>query len=690
MRLNDQQIKAASHEKGPALVIEGPGSGKTTVILARTACLVIESGINLENILTLTFNRAARHEMENRFKMIFGSDMGDEVHFSTIHSFCNKVVSDYEKRKGKRFIRIEGNEGTKDNKRNIIRNIHKQINGTTLNDDELENLINDIGFVKNRMMQSIEGFDSTIKNFMDIFKAYDEYKKSNLYMDFDDMLVYAYRILGVCPDILSRYRNKYRYLQVDEGQDLSKIQFEILKILVQPGKNNLFIVADDDQSIYGFRGAEPQYIMDIKRQFKGCKLYKLENNYRSTGNIVEISSRFIRTNKSRYDKNHRTENNSGADPVIVRTEDEGTQLSFIADTINEILKRGEKYTVGILYRNNLSSIQIVDALERDNISFRIKQSKLFFFKHWVVQDVLAFLNFSMDQTNAASFMRIYYKMNRYISKSMIEYALNSGYKESFIDGLLKCDEVRSYQKRDLAGLKHEFKRLVRKRPLHALEYIENDFCYLASVEDYCRNTGLSKDYFYGLFGILKRIARKYSSISLFLERLKQLELIFEEGGSGNGKPFAYLTTIHSSKGLEYDCVIMADLNNSEIPGQRSLDLLRRENDSSILEEERRLFYVGMTRAREYLYLVCPESKNGSAEPVSSFINEIAVCMSGKMMDEISEGVIVRHSRYGKGVIASISKDSIAGTILEIDFNGKRRKLDFAVCMENQMLSFGEG
>jgi DNA helicase II / ATP-dependent DNA helicase PcrA len=689
MNINEQQKMAASHGKGPALVLAGPGSGKTTVILARCAYLVMEAGVDLDNILTLTFNRAARHEMENRYKMIFGSDFGDRNHFSTIHSFCNMVVRDYEIRQGQRFVRIEGNDETKDKKRNILRSIYREINDTAPNDDELENLINDIGFVKNRMLKNLEGFDSATRNFKEIFAVYEKHKKTNLYMDYDDMLVYAYHILGRCPDILSRCRNRYRYLQVDEGQDLSKIQFEILKLLVQPGRNNLFIVADDDQSIYGFRGAEPQYIMDIERQFDDCKLYKLENNYRSAGSIVEISSRFIKANRDRYDKDHRTENESGINPVIVRPQDEAGQLSFITHKINETLEKDENHIIGVLYRNNLSSIEIADTLEKNNISFKIKQNKLFFFRHWVVQDILAFLNFAIDQTNADAFMRIYYKMNRYISKTMIEYAKNSGYEQSLIDGIIECDEVTSYQKRDLAGLRNEFKRLARKKSFHALEYIEDDFNYRKSIKEYCENTGLSKEYFYELLGILKRIAKEYTAVPLFIERLRHLERIFEKGSWGNGRPEVELTTIHSSKGLEYDCVIMADLYNCEIPGQRSLDLLRREDDGSLVEEERRLFYVGMTRAKEYVYLVCPENRNNTAEPGSLFVNEVAACINGRMLNEISEGVIARHTRYGRGVITAVIEDSSAGTILEIDFKGKRRKLDLAVCMENGLLSFGE-
>ena len=335
IKLNEQQKQAIAHVKGPALVLSGPGSGKTTVIAARTAYLVMEIGVNPENILTLTFNRAARHEMEHRFTRVFGRDINKKAYFSTFHSFCNLLVRQYEKRQGRRFKRIEGSEDLNSNKREILRNIYLQINESNINDDQLEDLINEISLVKNKMLKDLNGINFKTRNFVHIFNAYEEYKRTNLFMDFDDMLTYAYAILNKCPDILMHYKNRYKYIQVDEGQDLSKIQFEILKMLVDPKDCNLFIVADDDQSIYGFRGAEPQYILEVEQKFEGCRLYRLEKNYRSTRNIVDVSSEFIRKNQKRYNKNHRTDNNFRSDPFIISAKDETDQQNLIIKIIKE-------------------------------------------------------------------------------------------------------------------------------------------------------------------------------------------------------------------------------------------------------------------------------------------------------------------------------------------------------------------
>ncbi len=687
IKLNEQQIQAVTHIKGPALVLSGPGSGKTTVIAARTAYLAMEAGIHSESILTLTFNRAARYEMEHRFNRAFGSEFNKKPCFATLHSFCNRVVRHYERRQGRRFKRIEENEELNDSKRVILKNIYRQINERNINDDQLEDLINEIGLVKNRMLKDFDGISFKTRNFIYIFNAYEDYKRDNLLMDFDDMLTYAYAILNKFPDILMHYKNRYKYIQVDEGQDLSKIQFEILKMLVEPKDGNIFIVADDDQSIYGFRGAEPGYILEIEQLFEGCCLYRLENNYRSSRNIVEISSEFIKRNHRRYHKEHRTDKDYKYDPFIIGAKDETDQQDLIVKIIKEKLEEDKNMNIAVLFRNNLSSVTIIDALDRNGINFNVRQNRLYFFNHWLVQDILAFMRFSLNQADSEAFERIYYKMNRFISKSMVEYAFASGYDESVIDGILKFEGLKPYQRKTLIELKIEFKRLAGWNPVKVLEYIENDFRYFDGIREYCEYTGVSIEYLYGLFGIMMTIAHRCESVSLFLARLEELERIVERAGDGKRGGNVTLTTLHSSKGLEFDCVIMADLNNMEIPGQYALSRLRKESDNPEIEEERRLFYVGMTRAREYLYLIWPQVRNGMKEPRSLFIDEMEECLNKKARDELKTGMVVRHSKFGEGIVIAVHRQNDSGIWVEIDFEGIIRKLDLKTCMENRLLEF---
>lgn len=682
INLNNQQKEAVTHTRGPALVLAGPGSGKTTVITSRTAYLILEIKVKPENILTMTFNKAAAIEMEKRFNNIFGGIADGKVHFSTFHSFCNLVVHDYEKMKGKYLTIIEGNNESRSEKRQILKDIYININGSRINEDELEGLIGEIGIIKNKMIKNIEKFETNIKNFAQIYKNYEEYKRENLLMDFDDMLTFAHAILQRFPNILKRYVDRYNFIQVDEGQDLSMIQFEILKLLVSSKEKNIFLVADDDQSIYRFRGAEPEYILSMEKQFNGCSFYYLSTNYRSTANIVHISSSFIKNNTRRYNKKHSTCNDYKHDPFIVKAKDQSAQYKFIVAKVEEHLSKKNNATLALLYRNNISSIPLAEALDRNGIDFNVKQNKVFFFNHWVVQDILAFLKFSLDQTDADSFWRIYYKMNRYISKAMLEYALQVGYKNSIIDGILKNNEIETYKKMKLLNVKSEFKKLSRKKPFEALNYIEKNFNYFHYVKGYCDDTGLFYDYLYSLFGVLKVMSLKCKKITDYLRRIEEVKELLENPTSGAR---VTMSTIHSSKGLEYDCVMMIDMLNSELPGESAIDLSKEGNKAELLEEERRLFYVGITRAKEYLYLIYPSLKNGFKEEKTIFIDEILDCIKMKSLNDITEGMIVNHKHFGEGVIAAILEENKGSIIVEVDFNGIRRKFDLIMCLEKGIL-----
>lgn len=683
--LDNQQLQAVRHINGPALVLAGPGSGKTTVITVRTAFLVFDAGIDPENILTLTFNKAAQLEMKRRFDNMFGADIGRNVKFLTLHGFSNGIVGKYEKKCGKTLTRIEGDDDSAINKRAILRMLYQKINSSNINDDELENLISEIGFVKNRMIKDLREFEYTTRNFPLVYKAYEEYKKANLCIDFDDMLACAFSILKSRPDILSYYRDRYRYIQVDEGQDLSKIQFEIIKLLMNKKEGNIFVVADDDQSVYGFRGADPRYIMNFQNEFRNCTVYRLEKNYRSTGNIVETSSRFIRKNKNRYDKNHKTDNGYGHDPYIVFVRDEKEQLKFIVENLKEHIKKGRN--VAVLYRNNISSVVIADMLDRNGIPFSVRQGRLFFFSHWMVQDVLAFFRFALNPFDVESFSRIYYKMNRYISKAMLEYAERNDLHKPVLDRLLDSGAIKPYQRETVAELKKEFEKLSKIHPVQGLKYIERNFRYFESVKQYCENTGLCFDYIYSLFGVLSAVAEKCPAVPDLLNRMEELQKLLENPDNSVSGKRVTLSTMHSSKGLEYDTVFMVDLIEKEIPGAKAAELAEKNHDFSALEEERRLFYVGMTRAREYLYLVCPAEKNGETAESSVFISEVASVMNEKSRNKICKGIVLKHKRFGEGVVVAVTEKKGTGIILDVDFGGNRRKLDFSICLKNGLISF---
>ena len=683
IRLNPEQIQAVGCVAGPALVLAGPGSGKTTVVTARTAFLCRVAGVQPSQILTMTFNRAAAQEMEERFERVFGSLVSHKIRFFTIHGFCNRVLYMYERRQGQTFHRIESEENEGGRER-ILREIYQNINHGRPSEEELETLSSEIGLVKNGMVRDMETIGPTTRNFRLIYKAYEDFKRGHRYIDFDDMLTCAYTILRKCPDILRYYRNRYRYIQVDEGQDLSKIQFEILSLLAGRENPNLFIVADDDQSIYGFRGAAPQYILNFSDRYADCRIFRLEANYRSSRDIVELSSRFIRKNRNRYDKDHHTDNPAVCAPRIVAVKDESEQVDFILRTLRGLEAETPGLTAALIYRNNLSSVVLADALERSGIDFCVRQSRLHFFSHWVVQDVRAMLRFARNQMDAEAFGVIYYKIKRYISRVMIEHANAVPCRESYIDALLDYPSLQPYQQRQLSQLKDEFRLLARLKPRQALDMIESGFRYGEYMQEYCEKTRSSGAAVAGMYDILRCIAGGCSSIDGFLERLDQLEEMFRSGEFAGKRSKLTLTTMHSAKGLEFDCVFLLDLISDEIPGADPAGA--GSAGDMALEEERRLFYVGMTRAKKYLYLVHPRRRGDVPEAPSVFVTEAAECLHMHTRPKVDEGMAVHHRKFGDGVVKSVSRQG-GSTMLVVVFGDTEHTLDYNLCMSSGLLSF---
>jgi len=682
--LDNNQKEVVRHIKGPALVLAGPGSGKTTVITARTFFLITECNINPDEILTLTFNRAAQREMDNRFAHIFGDWVSNKPKFSTFHSFCLSILRDYGKTRGCRFRLIEGLTGDNLPGRTVIlKNIYEKINETAAGEEDIEILGNEIGYVKNKMITDFAGLSLKTREFEKIYAAYEKYKRENLYIDFDDMLTHCLAILDKCPDILLNCKKRYKYIQVDEGQDLSKIQFEILKRLFPPEEDNFLIVADDDQSIYGFRGAEPRYMFELGQYYKGLKIFRLENNYRSSANLVGLSSKFIKKNKIRFDKSHKTGNPPFADPVIKEAEDEYEQLKFIEENVKKHLSHG--HTVAVLYRNNLTSVPIAEMLKRKGIPFVLRQNRVHFFRHWAVQDIAAFLRFSLDPYDYETFARIYYKLYPRITRAMMENALEK-HGLPVIESLIRTNETDPFKITGLKDLMKKFGNLSEMRPLRALKYIEDEFRYFGNIRSYCDYKGVSVEYVYNLFGVLKTISSSCRSIPEFLALMDDLKMMFEDSinFTSNGNNPVSLITLHSAKGVEFDAVMMVDLVNREIPGENIIKNGTGKDENAV-EEERRLFYVGMTRAKRWLYLVYPRYVNEMKEFRSAFVNEVVSILNEKLSDSIAEGRTIHHRNYGKGVISSVSRKHGA-TVIEVYFGGKIRSLDLYVCLENGIIS----
>ena len=597
MNLSKEQKKAISHIEGPALVLAVPGAGKTTVLIHRTANLILNN-ISSEKILSITFSKASAYDMKHRFNKLYGDISNIPVHFSTIHSFAYSLIREYAFKNRIRYTFIEDNRKEL-NKYNILKRIYCCINNDYITEDKLESLINSIGYIKNMLITPEEFtslFKSDIKSFKDIFNNYEKYKRIHNLIDFDDMLTLSLEFLQKDKYLLNKYRNKYDYIQIDEGQDTSKAQMEIIKTIAYP-KNNLFIVADDDQSIYGFRGAYPKGLFDFNKIYKNGKVFYMEQNYRSSKNIVSICNKFIKQNTLRYNKNIFTQN-SFVEPInIIKVNTLEEQYEYL---VNELTQKNNYNNSAILYRNNISAIGIIEYLERNNIPFNMRDIRIKFFNHWVVQDILNFFTLAKNTSNIESFEKIYFKMKGFISKKQLNYIKTFNYNHSVFDRLLDYPGLSRFYKKNFLELKIDFKKLSKIKPYDGICYIEKNLEYEDYLRESCMKLGHTLDSLKSILHFMKIIASKSKDLNAFVGRLKYLEYLCIQ--SKNIKNGITLSTIHSAKGLEFENVYIIDLIEGDFPNTNSIDEFQKGYIDA-LEEERRLFYVGMTRAKKHLSLI---------------------------------------------------------------------------------------
>lgn len=607
MNLTSSQLKAVKHFEGPAIVLAVPGAGKTTMILHRTKKL-IECGVDPKSILTITFSKAQALDIEMRYR-----SMGDDrnVYFSTIHAFCYSIVRDYSKKAGKSLSLIDSNMKKK---YEILRDIYRDVNKIYPTEERVETAISEVGYCKN-MMISPNSFAKSKRcdtdNFVKFYESYEKFKRDKSLIDFDDMINMSYEILKNDVAIRNKYRNRFKFIQLDEGQDTSKSQFQVLKYLAKP-KDNLFVVADDDQSIYGFRGANTEELFKLQEEYPNIVTFYMEENFRSTRNIVNIANIFIAQNEKRFDKTVVTDNPFNKPVSIIKVKDPKDQYTFIE---KEISKGDED--VAVLYRNNLSSIGLVEYFERKNYNFNIKDKKTKFFSHFITKDILDILNFSKDLSNIDLYEKFYFKLDGYISKRHIEYLKKHRGKNIF--NILKdYPDLPNYYNKNINKLLTGFKKISRVDVYEAIDYIDKEMGYgnylRENAKRFMETVETLNEYLY----YLKLIAKSTKSLELFIGRLKSLEYDLLKPKDSNAK--LTFSTIHSAKGLEFSKVFVVDLYEGRLPSSSSIDSL--SEDKGLFEEERRLFYVAMTRAKRELYLMYSNYTNGMKNELSSFVSDL--------------------------------------------------------------------
>lgn len=604
VNLNDQQMEAVSFDRGNALVLSTAGSGKTTVTLARAGRLLYEKKCD-RKILTITFSKAAADDMKERFQLLFGGMYKSKTEFSTIHAFSYKIVRNFYKRKGIDFELLTNNYQVLGE---ILKSYYSQSYFSYVSDEEIENVASSISYADNMMINPSEYKDYGIetKGFDKIYEMYKMYKAKNRLIDFDDMLLYAHKILLNSNFYRDYIKNTYEYVQIDEMQDTSKIQHEIIKLITC---NNLFMVGDDDQAIYSFRGSSPDFMLQFKDFYPNGKIFYLDNNYRCDKNIVEGARNFIERNKNRYKKSISTDNPRQNEINITRVKSRAEQ----AKLITEALASAGNNSVGILFRYNMSAMILANNLNENNIGFYIKEDKTKFFKSPVLYDILAFLNLALNPKDRDAFSRIYYKSYTYFTKIMCRIVT-----ESSRDDLTVFDILDNYRYFDnyVYDKIHQFRvdinYINKLRPKDAIRFIKIEMEYLSYLERMQDEGRSNLSNSLHIMEILEEIGSYCSNVKEFIEKIKNLRNVIKNA-SENGSSNITLTTIHSAKGLEYDYVYMIDNIEGEFPADRKNMTL--DNYEKSLEEERRVFYVGMTRARKRLNIMIPDKP-------SLFINEL--------------------------------------------------------------------
>ena len=610
--LNAQQSEAVKTVEGPVLLLAVPGSGKTTVLVLRLGYMILNCGIAPENILTVTYTVAATQDMAKRFAGYFGGELAARLEFRTINGICAKIIAYYSRAIGKKPFELVTDEKST---AGILTQIYQQVEQNWPTEADLRNVRTLITYIKNQMLTEKEikalrkqkgsplrAADCDI-NIAAIYERYNRWLREQHLMDYDDQMVYALTILRKVPQVLEHFQEQYRYICVDEAQDTSRIQHTIIALLASKF-DNLFMVGDEDQSIYGFRAACPEALINFEKEHSGAKVLLMEQNYRSGSGIVRAADRFIQKNTLRHAKHMVCADGAAEGPevreVVLKTRRaQYYYLLRVADGCEE--------ETAVLYRNNESAIPVVDLLERNNVPYRIRNAEVGFFTHRTVMDISNIIKLAYDPRDVDAFMAVYYKLGLYLNKETASLVCDLSRRLGLpvLETAIRYADLKPMTLKSLKSIRTHLENMKEERGDQAVSRIVRHMGY----GEYLSNAGIRDSKVY----ILKALGVQTESPSELLERIGYLEDIFRGKESDPDCPFI-LSTIHASKGLEYDTVYLMDVVNGLFPEEVPVSMKYMQPDERrVFEEERRLFYVGMTRAKKRLCVFTTEAKSVLAD-----------------------------------------------------------------------------
>lgn len=698
IQLNTQQKEAVQSVDGPVLLLAVPGSGKTTVLVTRLGYMVYCKGIDPSKILTVTYTVAATKDMAKRFAGYFGNDMAERLEFRTINGICAKIIQYYGKMVGRTAFELVRDEKMT---AGLLSKIYQQVQHEFATESDLKNVRTLITYIKNMMLSEEEILKLDEKEEMKISIIYKEYcrqLREHRLMDYDDQMVYAYTMLRKFPQLLEHFQNLYPYICVDEAQDTSKIQHAIIALLASKTEN-LFMVGDEDQSIYGFRAAYPEALLSFEKNHANARVLLMEDNFRSNASIVEAADRFIQKNTLRHEKHMRATKERMEEIKEISLKSRKAQYSYLMKVAD-----GCTTQTAVLYRDNECVLPLVDLLERNNIPYQMRNAELTFFSHRTVLDVVNIMKLALNPKDTEAFLQVYYKIGTYLRKQeAMRIAEISEEKD-----LPVLDVAADYQ-----GLSGHVIGCVKSVRTHLQNMLQesgdkavNRISQYMGYRDYLNRIGISDS----KLEILRMLGAREESPERLVKRLEELKSIISEKQSDAQCPFI-LSTMHASKGLEYEHVYLIDVVDGILPEQPLQNPKRASKEElQTYEEERRLFYVGVTRAKQQLTLFttnressfCREilgktfiQKNSTkavstnkifsqanpyAQNTTSRMKPVTAEEYKKFKEQLGAGVVVKHKKFGDGVVVSMDEEHV-----QILFGEKLRNLDMRMLIQGGFL-----
>ena len=683
--LNPQQRAAVEAVNGPVLLLAVPGSGKTTVLITRLGYMTRVCGIAPESILTMTYTTAATYEMRSRFAAKFGAELAARMEFRTINGVAARIIALYSRMYGRTPPELLSNES---DTTPLLTQLCQDINHEYPAESTLKDLRTAITYIKNMCLPDAEldALETDIENLPELYRGYQRVLKAQRRMDYDDQLCFALQILRAAPAVAAAFRKRYRYFCVDEAQDTSKVQHEIIRVLAQES-GNLFMVGDEDQSIYGFRAAYPQALMDFEKTYPGAQILLMTENYRSREPILAAANHFVARNRYRRPKTITPTQGKGEPLQIVSVLRRADQLPFLFETAQNCVTE-----TAVLFRNHESALPLIDLCERRGVPYACKAVDQTFFTNKIVRDVTDIFMLAAHPENADVFLRCYFKFGVPVTRQQALYAASQArqYGQGCWTALLNEDSIRPRTRAAMADVAHGLARLPHMAANDAVRFVADELGY----GKYLDKNGMDRT----KLAVLEMLGAQEPSPRALLKRLEALRQLVQNHVTPPGCKFI-LSTIHSAKGLEYDRVILLDVLDGILPAKPELSC-RTPAETQQYEEDRRLFYVAMTRAREQLVLF-----DCAVEP-SGFVGEVLSQLPGHRRRQEVEpaghrpapppvrkplppiditaitevGARVRHAVFGSGTVESVSSPRVT-----VRFAAGVRTLDAGVVAERHLM-----